>query len=115
MKSLEKQSFHGLKIKGFIKAFDDPNEFNINNLNIKKLGNEDDINKVIKSEKIEDIIIALDKPTPERIMSAIVSINGVPLSIKILPFWNLFNLKSIFIIVLLPLSTFPKTPMRFSI
>ena len=72
-------------MKGFIQANDDPIEFNINDLNINKLGNEDDIDRIIKSEKIEDVIIALDKPTPERIMSSIVSINGAPLSIKILP------------------------------
>ena len=41
--------------------------------------------KLIKSKKIDDVIIALDKPTPERIMSSIVSINGATSSIKILP------------------------------
>ena len=84
-KNLQDQPFHGLNVKGFIQAFDDPIEFNINDLNINKLGNEVDIDNIIKSEKIEDVIIALDKPTPERIMSSIVSINGAPLSIKILP------------------------------
>jgi len=84
-KNLQDESYHGLKVKGFIQAFDDPIEYNIENLNIKKLGKEADINSIIESEKIEDVIIALDKPTPERIMSSIVSINGAPLSIKILP------------------------------
>ena len=84
-KNLQDKSFHGLLVKGFVQAFDDPIEFNIDDLNIIKLGNEENIDKIIKSEKIEDVIIALDKPTPERIMSSIVSINGAPLSIKILP------------------------------
>ena len=84
-KNLQHQPFHGLNVKGFIQAYDDPIEFNINDSNINKLGNEADIDRIIKSEKIEDVIIALDKPTPERIMSSIVSINGEPISIKILP------------------------------
>ena len=83
--NLQNQPFHGLNVKGFIQAYDDPIEFNINDSNINKLGNEADIDRIIKSEKIEDVIIALDKPTPERIMSSIVSINGEPISIKILP------------------------------
>ena len=52
---------------------------------IEKIGNEADINKIIETKKIDDVIIALDKPNPERIMSSIVSINGAPSSIKILP------------------------------
>tara|TARA_Y100000590_G_scaffold391057_1_gene467360 strand:+ start:1932 stop:3317 length:1386 start_codon:yes stop_codon:yes gene_type:complete len=84
-KNLKDQPFHGLNVKGFVQAYDDPIEFNINGLNINKLGNEADIDKIIEAEKIEDVIIALDKPTPARIMSSIVSINGAPLSIKILP------------------------------
>ncbi len=84
-KSLQNESYHGLNVKGFIQAIDDPIDFNSSDLKINKIGNEDDIDKIIKSEKIEDVIIALDQPTPERIMSAIVSINGAPLSIKILP------------------------------
>ena len=84
-KNLKDQPLHGLNVKGFIQAYDDPIEFNIKDLNINKIGNEADIVGLIKSEKIEDVIIALDKPTPERIMSSIVNINGAPLSIKILP------------------------------
>ncbi len=84
-RSLQDESYHGLNVKGFIQANDDPINFEPNDLEINKLGNEDDIDKIIKSEKIEDIIIALDRPTPERIMSSIVGINGAPLSIKILP------------------------------
>ncbi len=83
--SLQDQSYHGLNVRGFIQAFDDPIDFNIDGLEIDKLGNEDDIDRILDSEKIEDVIIALDKPTPERIINSIVSINGAPLSIKILP------------------------------
>jgi len=83
--NLQDQPLHGLNVKGFIQAHDDPIDFNIDDLIINKLGNEVDIDRIIKSEKIEDVIIALDKPNPERIMSSIVSINGSPLSIKILP------------------------------
>ena len=54
-------------------------------MEIEKIGNEADINKIIETKKIDDVIIALDKPNPERIMSSIVSINGAPSSIKILP------------------------------
>ena len=36
-------------------------------------------------QKNDDVIIALEKPTPERVMSLIVAINGAPSSIKILP------------------------------
>ena len=83
--SLQNQYFHGLNVKGFIQASDDPESFNYDLIEIKKIGNESDINKIIESEKIDDVIIALDKPTPERIMGSIVSINGAPSSIKILP------------------------------
>ena len=84
-KNLQDQPFHGLNVRGFIQANDDPINFKLNDLEINKLGNEENIDKIIKSEKIEDVIIALDQPTSERIMSSIVSINGAPLSIKILP------------------------------
>ena len=83
--SLLKQSYHGLNVKGFVQANDDPPDFKTGSLAIKKLGFEDDIEKIVKSEKIDDVIIALDHPSSERIMSSIVGINGTPLSIKILP------------------------------
>ena len=83
--SLENQSYHGLRVKGFVKAKDDPDAFNFSLEKNKILGNESDLEKIIDSEKIEDIIIALDRPTPERIIGSIVNINGAPISIKILP------------------------------
>lgn len=82
--SLQHSSYHGLQVVGFVKAEDDPDSFNSSHKN-KILGQESDIEKIIKSEKIEDVIIALDQPHPERIMSSIVKINGAPISIKILP------------------------------
>tara|TARA_Y100000748_G_scaffold129333_1_gene108302 strand:- start:27 stop:1010 length:984 start_codon:yes stop_codon:yes gene_type:complete len=82
--NLQHSSYHGLRVVGFVKAEDDPGSFNLSEKN-KILGNESDIEKIIKSEKIEDVIIALDQPHPERIMSSIVKINGAPISIKILP------------------------------
>ncbi len=84
-KSLQDESYHGLNVKGFIQANDDPINYYSNDLKINKLGNEKEIENIIKSEKIDDVIIALDRPTPERIMSSIISINGAPLAIKILP------------------------------
>ncbi len=83
--SLEGQTFHGLSVNGFIQASDDPVSFDNDFANSKKIGNESDIDDLIKSNNIDDVIIALDKPTPERIMSSIVTINGAPSSIKILP------------------------------
>ena len=82
--SLQHSSYHGLRVKGFVKAEDDPNSFIFEEKN-KIFGNESNIENIIKSEKIEDVIIALDQPNPERIMSSIVKINGAPVSIKILP------------------------------
>ena len=83
--SLQAQYLHGLHVEGFVEAFDDPHSFKSDAVKSKKIGNENDINKIIKSKNIDDVIIALDKPTPERIMSSIVAINGAPSSIKILP------------------------------
>ena len=83
--SLQDQYFHGLEVKGFIQASDDPKSLKNDFLKLKKIGHESEINEIIKSKNIDDVIIALDKPSPERIMSSIVSINGAPSSIKILP------------------------------
>ncbi len=82
--SLQHSSYHGLRVKGFVRAEDDPDSFKLLEKN-KILGHESDIEKIIKSEQIEDVIIALDQPNSERIMSSIVKINDAPISIKILP------------------------------
>ena len=60
-------------------------DYNFENLDIQKLGNETEISKIMKTEKITDVIIALDMPKPERIMNSIIEINGAPVSTKILP------------------------------
>ncbi len=82
--SLQHSFYHGLRVVGFVEAEDDPHSFNIE-LKNKILGHESELKKIIISEKINDVIIALDHPNSERIMSAIVNINGSPVSIKILP------------------------------
>ena len=82
--NLQRSSYHGLRVVGFVKAEDDPDSFNVTMKN-KILGYESELKKIIKSEKIDDVIIALDHPSSERIMSTIVNINGSPVSIKILP------------------------------
>ena len=79
--------------------FDDPIEFNIEDLNIKKLGNEDDINRIIKSEKIQDVIIALDKPTflllsSKTILRQVLYLNCPLLFFHLFPFLNLISILS---------------------
>tara|TARA_S200000501_G_scaffold364981_1_gene397824 strand:+ start:30 stop:1430 length:1401 start_codon:yes stop_codon:yes gene_type:complete len=83
--SLQNQSYHGLKVVGFVQAEDDSPLYDFSNQNIKKLGQESELGQIIKSKKIDDVIIALDRPKSGRIMSAIVNMNGAPVSIKILP------------------------------
>ena len=83
--NLNNNLFHGLKVKGFIRAEDDPKSFDPLIQNVKILGDEKDLEKIILSENIDDIVVALHRPTPERILSSIVKINGAPVSIKILP------------------------------
>ena len=85
LNSLQSHHLHGLKVKGFVQAFDDPKSFAIDHPELKKIGHENEINEIIESKKIDDVIIALERPNPERIMNSIVGINGAPTSIKILP------------------------------
>ena len=84
-KELSTNSYHGLLVKGFVRALDDPIPFDYNRLPMEILGKESEFNQILKNEKINDVIIALDQPNPERIMSAISKANGSPTSIKILP------------------------------
>ena len=59
---------------------------NIEIVNKKKAElNEKNATLKKNAKKINDVIIALDQPNPERIMSAISKSNGSPISIKILP------------------------------
>ena len=78
-------SYHGLKVKGFVRALDDPNPFDEQRLPMNILGDESEFNSIVESNKINDVIIALDRPTPERIINTISRVNGTPISIKILP------------------------------
>ena len=84
-RELLNHSYHGLNVKGFVRALDDPPQFDLQRLPMNILGNEAEFNQIIKDQKINDVIIALDQPNPERIMSAISKSNGSPISIKILP------------------------------
>ena len=84
-KELSTNSYHGLRVKGFVRALDDPAAFDDKRLPMKILGKESEFNQILKNEKINDVIIALDQPNPERIMSTISKANGSPMSIKILP------------------------------
>jgi len=82
--SLNDHSHHGLKVMGFIKADDDPVNLDVE-VPLPVLGAESGIHKLIEKTNINDIIIALDKPTPERVMNTIVNINGASKSLKVLP------------------------------
>jgi len=82
--ALNDHSHHGLKVMGFIKADDDPVNFDVE-APLPVLGVESGIHELIEKTNINDIIIALDKPTPERVMNTIVNINGASKSLKVLP------------------------------
>ena len=82
--ALNDHSHHGLKVMGFIKADDDPVNFDVE-APLPVLGAESGIHELIEKTNINDIIIALDKPTPERVMNTIVNINGASKSLKVLP------------------------------
>ena len=84
-KELSNHSYHGLNVRGFIRAEDDPIEFDTQRLPMHILGEESELNQILKNENVNDVIIALDQPNSERIMSSIVKANGAPISIKILP------------------------------
>ena len=82
---LQDSYHHGLAIAGFVKANDDPTYFKETIIPGEILGSEETINDVIKEKKVDDVIIALDKPAPERIMETIMNVNGNPVGMKILP------------------------------
>jgi len=76
---------HGLAIAGFVRANDDPIYPDETIIPGKILGYENTMNDVIREKKVDDVIIALDKPAPERIMETIMNVNGNPVAMKILP------------------------------
>ncbi len=82
--SLKDHSQHGLKVIGFVTAHDDPIDFDVE-LPLPNLGEESKLHELVSESNIDDIIVALDKPTPERVMNTIVSINGASSSLKVLP------------------------------
>ena len=83
--TLNSHSHHGIKVSGFIKAKDDPDYLEGIKLPMPIIGDESSLHGLIKEKRINDVIIALDKPTPERVMNTIVNINGSPVSLKVLP------------------------------
>ncbi len=82
---LQTSYHHGLAIAGFVQANDDPDISKNSEQNFDILGSEQTINQIITKNQIVDVIIALDKPSPERIMDTIMNVNGHPVSMKILP------------------------------
>ena len=82
----EKLLNHGQKLYnviGTIKADDEINR-DIESLVIN-LGNEKDIKAIISKNPVSDIVIALDNMDHEHVMKLISTINGAPVSIKIVP------------------------------
>ena len=82
--SLQSHSHHGLNVIGFIKGYDDPEKFE-GNLPLPILGHESKIHEIIDENNVKDLIIALDKPTSERVLKTIVNINGASISLKVVP------------------------------
>ena len=82
--TLQNHSHHGLNVIGFIKGYDDPEKFG-SNLPLPTLGHESKIHEIIDESNVKDLIIALDKPTSERVLKTIVNINGASISLKVVP------------------------------
>ncbi len=82
----EKLLNHGQQLYnviGTIKAIDETN--NDENILVPQLGKEQDIKTIISKNPISDIVIALDNMDHNHIMKLISTINGAPVSIKIVP------------------------------
>ncbi|MBC8401064.1 MAG: sugar transferase [Candidatus Marinimicrobia bacterium] len=73
----------GFDVIGFVQSDDDPNPFPSAPINI--LGPEKDIKQIIIKHQVSDVVLALEKPEHNRLMSVINQINGAPISIKIVP------------------------------
>ncbi len=82
---LSRSFHHGLEVEGFLQAGDDPESGEEIVKKEKILGSEDSMNTIIVEKNVDDVIIALDKPSSERIMEAMMNVNGKPVSMKILP------------------------------
>ena len=82
----EKLLNHGQQLYnviGTIKAIDEINK--IENILVPQLGKEQDIKTIISKNPVSDIVIALDNMDHNHIMKLISTINGAPVSIKIVP------------------------------
>ena len=82
--TLQNHSHHGINVIGFIKGYDDLENFN-DKLPLPILGHESKIHEIIEENNVNDLIIALDKPTSERVLKTIININGSPISLKVVP------------------------------
>ena len=81
--TLQNHSHHGINVIGFIRGYDEPDNFEYN-LPLPILGHESNIHDIIKKNNVNDLIIALDKPTPERVLETIVNVDGFPISLKVI-------------------------------
>ena len=82
----EKLLNHGQQLYnviGSIKAIDEIS--NVENILVPQLGKEQDIKTIISKNPVSDIVIALDNMDHNHIMKLISTINGAPVSIKIVP------------------------------
>ncbi len=80
---LDEQIQKGYDVLGFIRANDDPK--NPPEHSFPVLGNEENLESIIAKHQLSDIVLALDKPDHERLMSVISGINGSPVTVKIVP------------------------------
>lgn len=83
--NLQNSYHHGLSVTGFVKAYDDPMPSDQFEMPSHILGQEKTMNNIITEMDVDDVIIALDKPSPERIMETMMNVNGNPVTMKILP------------------------------
>ena len=82
----EKLLNHGqnlYNVIGTIKAIDEKN--NVENILVPQLGKEEDIKTIISKNPVSDVVIALDNMDHNHVMKLISTINGAPVSIKIVP------------------------------
>ena len=83
---IEKLLTHGQKLYNVIGTIKADDEKIDNSLpQVANLGNERNIKTIISSNPVSDIVIALDNMDHDHIMKLISTINGAPVSIKIVP------------------------------
>ena len=82
----EKLLNHGQKLYNVIGTIKANDEINGDKESLViNLGNEKDIKAIISKNPVSDIVIALDNMDHEHVMKLISTINGAPVSIKIVP------------------------------